>query len=46
MRGEGFIAFGVAMARLKRALIPMVIGQEAGRMQGLLEQASDDRDQT
>jgi hypothetical protein len=32
------MAFGVAMARLKRALIPHLMGQSAGPMRGLFEQ--------
>jgi hypothetical protein len=31
------MAFHVAMVRLKRALIPMLIGQQTGPMQGLFE---------
>src|SRR5438128_1739844 len=37
-RGEGFMGFGVAMARLKAALIPMLVGKNAGPMQSLFEQ--------
>jgi len=37
-RGEGFMGYGVAMARLRRALIPRLAGKPAGAMQSLFEQ--------
>jgi hypothetical protein len=37
-RGEGFLGFGIAMARLKRALVPHLIGQSAGPMRGIFEE--------
>jgi hypothetical protein len=36
--GRGFMNYGLAMVRLKRALIPHLIGQSAGPMRGLFEQ--------
>jgi hypothetical protein len=36
--GRGFMTYGIAMARLKAALVPHLIGQSAGSMQGLFEQ--------
>jgi hypothetical protein len=32
------MGFGVAMARLKRALIPMLIGNKTGPMRSIFEQ--------
>jgi hypothetical protein len=32
------MGFGIAMARLKRALIPYLIGQSAGPMRGIFEE--------
>jgi hypothetical protein len=37
-RGEGFMEFGVAMGRLKAALIPMLIGNKTAPMRPIFEQ--------
>jgi hypothetical protein len=37
-RGEGFMGYGVAMACLKRALIPMLMDKSAGPMQSIFDQ--------
>jgi len=36
--GQGFMGFGVAMARLKRALIPRLMSRSAGPMPSLFDQ--------
>lgn len=37
-KGRGFMGYGVAMARLKRSLIPRLIGRSDAPMQGLFEE--------
>jgi hypothetical protein len=36
-RGEGFMTYAVASARLKRALIPMLVGKSTGPMRSIFE---------
>jgi hypothetical protein len=37
-QGQGFMAFGVAMARFRRALVPHLIGQSAAPMRSIFDQ--------
>jgi hypothetical protein len=37
-RGEGFMTYAVASARLTRALIPMLVGKSTGPMRSIFEQ--------